>query len=100
MHVKPFPLSPLPVGRGERTDSSLSPDRERGPGGEGGRWVGVLLLATIACAKIAPPPGGPPDAAAPVLLATRPDSVGIYPGFTGNAEFIFDETVSEGAAPN
>lgn len=56
----------------------------------------ILAGSITACAKIAPPPGGPPDAAAPVLIATFPDSLGVYPGLTGNAEFIFDETVSEG----
>ena len=63
-------------------------------------WVGAVLVAILACAKIAPPPGGPPDAAPPVLVATRPDSTGVYPDFQGNAEFIFDETVSEGGSPN
>jgi hypothetical protein len=46
------------------------------------------------------PPGGPPDLIAPTIVSTRPDSVGIYPDFSGNAEFIFDETVSEGNAPD
>jgi hypothetical protein len=54
----------------------------------------------VACAKIAPPPGGPPDAVAPVMIGTRPDSMGVYPGFDGNVEFQFDETVSEGSMPN
>jgi hypothetical protein len=53
-----------------------------------------------ACAKIAPPPGGPPDAAAPVMVGTRPDSMGVFPGFDGDVEFQFDETVSEGSMPN
>ncbi len=84
------------------TPSSPSPDRERGPGGEGVRALGaLLLLASItACAKIAPPPGGPPDAVAPALIATRPDTLGVYPDFEGSVEFIFDETVSEGGTAN
>ena len=71
------------------------------------RWFGAALLSTClpvclstGCAKIAPPPGGPPDAVAPVLVATLPESTGIYPGFAGNAEFVFDETVSEGSSPS
>ena len=34
------------------------------------------------------------------MIGTRPDSMGIYPGFEGSVEFQFDETVSEGASPN
>jgi Big-like domain-containing protein len=63
------------------------------------RCAAVPLL-TLSCARIAPPPGGPPDAIAPGLVATRPDSVGVYPGFEGDAEFVFDETVSEGGQAN
>ncbi|MBW8771747.1 MAG: Ig-like domain-containing protein, partial [Gemmatimonadetes bacterium] len=47
-----------------------------------------------------PPPGGPPDLVAPTIVSTRPDTVGVYPDFQGNAEFIFDETVSEGTSPD
>ena len=98
--LKPSPLSPLPLGRGERRESSPSPDRERGSGGEGALAAAILLLGIAACAKIAPPPGGPPDAVAPVMIGTRPDSTGIYPGFDGSVEFQFDETVSEGSVAN
>ncbi len=45
------------------------------------------------------PPGGPPDAIAPSIIATRPDTIGVYPDFKGNVEFVFDETVSEGTSP-
>ncbi len=60
----------------------------------------ALLAVLPSCAKIAPPPGGPPDAISPNLIGTRPDSIGIYPGFDGNVEFLFDETVNEGSMPN
>ena len=89
--------------------TSPSPARERGPGGEvspwsggrGVRWkLGGALLIITACAKLGPPPGGPPDALPPTILGTRPDSLGVYPGFDGNVEFRFSETVSEGSQPN
>lgn len=71
-----------------------------------GRWTPVLLSTSLAvylstgCARIAPPPGGPPDAVAPNLVGTLPESLAVYPGFDGKVEFIFDETVSEGSQPN
>jgi len=34
------------------------------------------------------------------MIGTRPDSIGVFPGFDGDVEFIFDETVSEGSSPN
>ena len=52
------------------------------------------------CARIEPPPGGPPDPAPPRLIATRPDSFARLPQFDGSAEFVFDEVVSEGGSPN
>ena len=58
----------------------------------------LLLLA--GCAKIAPPPGGPPDRRPPNLLSTRPDSMASLPDFEGDVEFQFDEVVSEGGQPN
>jgi len=66
-------------------------------------WRGaaaVLALAVLACAKIEPPPGGPPDAMPPGLVATVPESLAILPDFSGDVEFIFNETVSEGGSPN
>lgn len=47
-----------------------------------------------------PPPGGPLDVVAPLLLATRPESLEVLPQFDGAVEFQFDETVSEGGRPN
>ena len=37
----------------------------------------VLLAAIAACARMGAPPGGPPDAVIPTLIATRPDSFGV-----------------------
>lgn len=46
------------------------------------------------------PPGGPQDRVPPVLLATVPESTEAIPSFKGNAEFRFNEVVSEGTSPN
>ncbi len=70
------------------------------------RWCAVTALlpicpaALLACARIEPPPGGPPDPAPPQLIAIRPDSFARLTPFRGVAEFQFDEVVSEGGAPN
>lgn len=70
----------------------------------GVRVLGALLpicpAALLACARIEPPPGGPPDAEPPRLIATRPDSFVRLTPFRGVAEFQFDEVVSEGGTPN
>ena len=58
------------------------------------------LSVLSACARIEPPPGGPPDRAPPRLIATRPDSFARLTAFKGVAEFQFDEVVSEGGSPN
>ena len=60
--------------------------------------AGLALAA--ACAKIEPPPGGPPDATPPRLIAVSPDSMSVLPGFDGDVEFRFDEVISEGGAAN
>jgi hypothetical protein len=60
----------------------------------------LAALAGLACARIEPPPGGPPDASPPRLIATRPDSFARLPGFKGDVEFRFDEVISEGGSPN
>lgn len=62
--------------------------------------VGASVLLFTACARIAPPPGGPPDLKPPVVMATVPESMAVLPGFKGDVEFIFDETVSEGTSPD
>lgn len=60
----------------------------------------AALLLLAGCARMGPPPGGPPDFRAPVLLSTYPESTVVLPDFDGWVEFRFDETVSEGAQPN
>jgi hypothetical protein len=57
-----------------------------------------LLLCLLACARIEPPPGGPPDAEPPRLIATRPESLARFPDFKGDVEFEFDEVVNEGGS--
>jgi Big-like domain-containing protein len=59
-----------------------------------------VLPALPACARIEPPPGGPPDRAPPRLLTTRPADLSSFRVFRGAAEFQFDEVVSEGGTPN
>ena len=74
-----------------------SPPRPR----VGRRWfAGAALLYLLACAKMGAPPGGPEDKVPPKLLATVPESVGVYPGWHQDVEFRFDEIVSEGSSPN
>jgi hypothetical protein len=57
-------------------------------------------LAAVACARIEPPPGGPKDLLPPGLIATVPESLAVLPDFSGDVEFLFNETVSEGGSPN
>jgi hypothetical protein len=54
----------------------------------------------FACANVQPPPGGPPDTAAPELIAVSPESLAILPGFDDDVEFRFSEVVSEGGQAN
>jgi Big-like domain-containing protein len=60
----------------------------------------ICPAALLSCARIEPPPGGPPDAAPPRLVAVRPDSLASLWPFKGVAEFQFDEVISEGGSPN
>jgi carboxypeptidase family protein/Big-like domain-containing protein len=60
----------------------------------------TALSALAACARIEPPPGGPPDRTPPRLVATRPTTLSSFRSFRGAAEFQFDEVISEGGAPN
>lgn len=54
----------------------------------------------VGCARMAPPPGGPPDRTPPLLIGTVPDSVRVLDGFDGWVEFRFDEVIAEGSQPN
>ena len=58
--------------------------------------LAVALLGAVACARIEPPPGGPPDNAPPRLESTSPEPMASLPGFDGEVEFRFNEVVSEG----
>lgn len=60
----------------------------------------LALLAIAACARMGPPSGGPEDKVPPALLGTVPDSLGSYPDWDRDVEFVFDEVVSEGNSPN
>lgn len=64
-------------------------------------WRLVIAVGLVAgCARMAPPPGGPPDGTPPILLSTVPDSVRLLEDFDGWVEFRFDEVISEGSQPN
>jgi hypothetical protein len=58
----------------------------------------TLLVTLLGCARIEPPPGGPPDVDPPRIVATLPESLATLADFDGEAEFQFDEVVSEGGA--
>lgn len=60
----------------------------------------AAFLILWACARIEPPPGGPPDPDPPRIIATVPESLRQLPGFDGEVEFEFDEVVSEGGSPS
>ena len=57
----------------------------------------ALAILALACARIEPPPGGPPDNAPPRLVTVRPESLAVYADFHGPVEFRFDEVISEGS---
>jgi len=65
------------------------------------RLIVALTLATgLACASIAPPPGGPTDRLPPRLVAVVPDTMAVLTDFDDEVEFQFDEVVAEGGTPN
>jgi hypothetical protein len=60
--------------------------------------AGCSIYSAFACAKMEPPPGGPPDITPPQLIASRPESLQRIPNFSGEVEFRFDEVISEGGS--
>jgi hypothetical protein len=58
------------------------------------------LAAGLACASIAPPPGGPSDREVPFLVSVSPDSLRVLADFDDDVEFRFNEVVAEGGSPN
>lgn len=61
------------------------------------RAVSASFLLLAGCARIEPPPGGPPDTAPPRLESTSPEPMAALPGFDGEVEFRFSEVISEGS---
>ncbi|MEX2466807.1 MAG: Ig-like domain-containing protein [Gemmatimonadota bacterium] len=64
------------------------------------RWwctLGIFLavVGVAGCARQGAPPGGPPDARPPVVVATTPEAFEDVPGFDGPVMFEFDERISE-----
>lgn len=58
--------------------------------------LGWLKLVSLeACAHASAPVGGPADSTPPLLVAIRPDSYAVVPGFKDQVRFQFDETISE-----
>lgn len=55
----------------------------------------ALFLLLGSCARMEPPPGGPPDANPPQLIATLPESLAVFEDYDAPVEFIFDEVISE-----
>jgi hypothetical protein len=91
------------LGRAERAERTKGPERRNVS--VPSTALGVCFstfsaFSVLSCARIEPPPGGPPDAAPPRLVATRPDSLVSLRSFRGEAEFRFDEVVSEGGSPS
>jgi Bacterial Ig-like domain len=64
------------------------------------RLAASLTLLSLACARMEPPPGGPPDVAPPQLVKTFPDSFQVFQDFDSDVDFLFDEVISEGGSPN
>jgi hypothetical protein len=54
------------------------------------------IIVIASCARIEPPPGGPPDVDAPRLIAISPDSLKSFADYDEPVEFVFDEVISEG----
>jgi hypothetical protein len=84
--------------RTETTEKTERTESER----RGGAVASVLCVLSVlsSCARIEPPPGGPPDTSPPQLISTVPESLADVPGFKGDVVFRFDEVVSEGGTPS
>jgi hypothetical protein len=57
--------------------------------------VGAVSAFLPACAAIQEPPGGPPDAAPPALLSTKPDSGATLPSWHDAVVLQFSEVIDE-----
>lgn len=55
----------------------------------------ALSFLLCSCARMEPPPGGPPDANPPQLIATLPESLAVFEDYDAPVEFIFDEVIAE-----
>lgn len=55
----------------------------------------LIVAALAACARVEPPPGGPPDPDPPIIVAVNPDSGAVVPDFDGDLEIRFDEVIEE-----
>jgi hypothetical protein len=55
----------------------------------------VAVAGCQACAKVEPPPGGPPDVAPPQIVAVQPESGAVVPQLRGDAVIRFDEVIDE-----
>jgi len=64
-----------------------------------GLAVSAVLLGA-GCARMAPPPGGPPDRSPPQLVTTFPESVVVLEGFDDWVVLEFNEVIDEGGQPN
>ncbi len=60
-----------------------------------GRILSGLLLATLACAKIVPPTGGPTDETSPEIVAYAPDSNGVRVGRDDPLSLSFSEKMNK-----
>ena len=57
--------------------------------------VFLLLMAWVGCAKMAPPPGGPPDTTPPGVLAVTPESSAVGVPVTAPIRIQFSEKVDQ-----
>jgi hypothetical protein len=79
------------------TDKPEKAERHRGVASA---LFALSVLSALSCARIEPPPGGPPDTRAPTVASVFPDTMADVPGFDGEVAFTFSELVSEGGQPS